>query len=613
MAETNRPTAPSQVRLEEDSDNYIYESLESEDQMRVLELYPGQDEEPINCSLTTVKRIDAPPYEALSYAWGDHTDRKEIRCDGKQLTITRSLYDALWRIRDVAKVKLLWADAICINQADRQERGHQVKHMGSIYFSAERVLVWVGLDNPFESFQESFESLVNRFFRPRKLHEHRVRLVDSRVKNEAEMGIFCRALAYLIHRPWFSRLWVVQEVGLGRSALVLFGIGEQIDFDSFLMIIDCVESNANLNLRYISDSGRILNTFVLFPRRARNELVGGVDDFLEVMTKTMAQEASDHRDYIYALLGHPSALVDGRLIVQPDYTRSELDVFRQLTITLVEHTQSLRVLSAVCHRADSNLDEPWPTWIATWDREIMPVSLGLFRYDRQFYDASAGFDGTYSVDGTGEVLRVEGFVFDSVDECTGETVMPGDGVLPESMDHVFAHHLDCAMQFKAWREVPVQQRLSELSIVMCAGRPLITPRTRQQQQDLESAFTAYRLSLYENHVSLSGNDALLPEGMAAAQLNSGADPELYRYFARRLPYMESFSTATGMLGVGRRCLRPGDICCILFGSNVPMILRPVGSRYRLVGPAYIYQVAQGEAMVDYVIGEKFPKQTFEIF
>jgi len=38
----------------------------------------------------------------------------------------------------------MWIDALCIDQADLQEKGHQVAHMGQIFRRADRVVIWLG-------------------------------------------------------------------------------------------------------------------------------------------------------------------------------------------------------------------------------------------------------------------------------------------------------------------------------------------------------------------------------------------------------------------------------------------------------------------------------------
>lgn len=92
-------------------------------------------------------RTPSQPYEALSYVWGDPTVTETIRLDGDSvLQLTSSIADVLRRVRLPSRTRTVWADQICVNQKDMAERSQQVKLMGSVYRSAERVLVWLGRD-----------------------------------------------------------------------------------------------------------------------------------------------------------------------------------------------------------------------------------------------------------------------------------------------------------------------------------------------------------------------------------------------------------------------------------------------------------------------------------
>ncbi|KAF2651323.1 HET-domain-containing protein, partial [Lophiostoma macrostomum CBS 122681] len=126
-----------------------YEALPDPESFRILRLEPGARDAPIDCTLLT-RNIHEPDliYEAISYAWGDQSDRVSITCNGQHLSITQSLHGALAVFRLVDKPRLLWADAICINQNDLQERGSQVQLMRSIYKSASEVLIWLGPESP---------------------------------------------------------------------------------------------------------------------------------------------------------------------------------------------------------------------------------------------------------------------------------------------------------------------------------------------------------------------------------------------------------------------------------------------------------------------------------
>ncbi|KAN0116731.1 Heterokaryon incompatibility [Hyaloscypha variabilis] len=83
-----------------------------------------------------------PHYEALSYVWGTEKAPDPILLDGQPFYITENLKDALIMVRQGSqKERVLWIDAICINQNDLSERSAQVRQMRQIYSSAERVLV----------------------------------------------------------------------------------------------------------------------------------------------------------------------------------------------------------------------------------------------------------------------------------------------------------------------------------------------------------------------------------------------------------------------------------------------------------------------------------------
>ncbi|KAI4638477.1 hypothetical protein J4E93_010031 [Alternaria ventricosa] len=121
-----------------------YDPLPRGRTIRVIDLAPGTWDEPVTCSLRTVHLDDDDlRYEAISYAWGDLNDRKTVVCNGHVVSTTRSLLEALQRFRCADTTRTLWADELCINQADNEERTAQVQRMLYIYSGAVRVLVWL--------------------------------------------------------------------------------------------------------------------------------------------------------------------------------------------------------------------------------------------------------------------------------------------------------------------------------------------------------------------------------------------------------------------------------------------------------------------------------------
>jgi hypothetical protein len=113
--------------------------------IRLIRLEPG-DGKQVACSLEHVSLDNNPDYEAISYCWGKEQPSIPILCDGATLMVTRNLHDALHNFRCQNHNMRLWADAICINQADILEKNEQVPLMGSIYGQAQHVRVWLGPD-----------------------------------------------------------------------------------------------------------------------------------------------------------------------------------------------------------------------------------------------------------------------------------------------------------------------------------------------------------------------------------------------------------------------------------------------------------------------------------
>ena len=126
-------------------EEYQYEPLPGRRGIRLLQLFPAaHDGDPISATLHCHDLDSAPEFETISYVWGDPARARPIFCDEIPLRITKSLHDALVQFRLKSESRLLWADAICINQADLNERASQVVIMHHIYESSQRCLVWLG-------------------------------------------------------------------------------------------------------------------------------------------------------------------------------------------------------------------------------------------------------------------------------------------------------------------------------------------------------------------------------------------------------------------------------------------------------------------------------------
>jgi hypothetical protein len=123
--------------------------------IRVLLLYANENiDAPIRFSLETHPLESPREYEALSYVWGDPSDAVTARYKSQDIRIGRNLVIALQYLRRRDSARILWVDALCINQSDFRERASQVLLMGQIYRTAKSTIIWLG-----EPRERSYEAL----------------------------------------------------------------------------------------------------------------------------------------------------------------------------------------------------------------------------------------------------------------------------------------------------------------------------------------------------------------------------------------------------------------------------------------------------------------------
>ncbi|MCJ1476890.1 hypothetical protein MMC13_005559 [Lambiella insularis] len=207
---------------------YKYKPLnEAAKEIRLMTLFAGPfSSEDIQISLG-IKRFLAdgssadPKFEALSYAWGSTDDPARITVhDGalqrRTLAITRNLATALLYLRHEHKDRVLWIDAICVNQHDLAERSHQVQRMADIYTHAELVTAWLGSDRDDSGYAlrllDSLGSRINLDWFTSRItpvsEEDRDWADITKPLPFGEAGY--NAIWALFDRPWFERIWIRQ-------------------------------------------------------------------------------------------------------------------------------------------------------------------------------------------------------------------------------------------------------------------------------------------------------------------------------------------------------------------------------------------------------------------
>jgi hypothetical protein len=200
-------------KAEAEVPKYQYDALPDKDHfIRMLTLNPGAPDEPLKGELKLFNIASSEEYEALSYVWGDPEPCCEIICDGRHLGLTASLHDALRRLRLPDRPRRLWADQICINQKDKEERSQQVQFMNHIYKNASHVLVWLGPDDK-RSAEPAFKLVreLDEIFRDeKKLQKFRIDHTDHLSERSRDPWI---PLTHVTHLPWVSPDGVISSSG----------------------------------------------------------------------------------------------------------------------------------------------------------------------------------------------------------------------------------------------------------------------------------------------------------------------------------------------------------------------------------------------------------------
>lgn len=97
----------------------------------------------MRCHIRHFSLAQTPSYYALSYCWGDPTFTIPILCNGAAFEVTRNLLSALKQLREEGQHSWIWADAICINQLDEEEKSGQIALVRDIYKMASWTMIWL--------------------------------------------------------------------------------------------------------------------------------------------------------------------------------------------------------------------------------------------------------------------------------------------------------------------------------------------------------------------------------------------------------------------------------------------------------------------------------------
>jgi ankyrin repeat protein len=244
-------------------------------------------------------------YEALSYTWGGTFKAHDIEVDGAIVAVTQNLSLALRSLRNSNTDRILWIDAICIDQDNDKERGHQVRQMGLIYAKAERVVIWLGPATPKTDLaleaMSRFEKESSKYACKKwKASDNRWQEIMASVQSPDGNGETTtireqkKGLEDLMTRSWFDRVWIIQEVANARAANVACST-KTVLARTFALFPNLCGFTPSQHCQAILD---------VMPGPTReNSWWKKSHDLNTLLLRFRGSQASDPRDRIYALLG----------------------------------------------------------------------------------------------------------------------------------------------------------------------------------------------------------------------------------------------------------------------------------------------------------------------
>lgn len=510
-------------------------------------------------------------FEALSYVWGDPVHGDDLfLADGLEtidyfyIPITSNLGCALRHLRSEYQTQVLWIDAVCINQHDVSERNAQVTRIGEIFTSAWRVTAWLGEASndsklamrTLQYLGAQIEITQDRWYHPApSADEPWSHTLYKLPYGETEWA----SLHALLDRPWFHRLWVLQEICFANARAVV-----QCGYTTMLYY-HLRRAVFALNIRSgVPDSVKTRTAAITYLSHGPRNL--SVHDLIN-LARTHA--CSVPHDKIYGLL---SFFGPGfRKNVEPSYEASIYHVFRGVFLAYSNLTGRSELLANSRLSKESN----WPSWVPDWRSYGNRIS---HRGTEGYY--AAGFSLTCFEEPSPGVLDIAGVIYDVVTSVFE---------VPRSQN---TNDIRMWMRklFERYRKLSGDS--NDNNVEQYFAKSMCDNQLRERYPDV----TDYpRLEAWR-------------KTLTAAMYWKKFQPRNERLeeaeFSRRLGFWTTrrmCNTKKGLLGSGPVDVQEGDYVCVILGLHCPLLIRSVGDdRYCVVGGCYVQGLMDCEALLGQV-------------
>lgn len=582
---------------------YTYRSLEGSSWFRVLLVSPRLGDDALHGSLVHRDLRSGESFKALSYVWGSAEHAAELETPEGRVPLTASLASALKRLRQPDAQVALWADAVCINQGDNAEKSTQVRMMGDIYRTADSVIVDLGEEADDSDLAFELLSKVAEYdFGPQGGSAEPLYLRDIDLPGANDPG--WAAVRALFRRPWFRRVWIIQEFVVAKEVTMICGKTAS-DWE----VLGAAVANARQGgLPYIQDQGGgglpyspdqgedssqlgAQTMYSLMYLRASYQF-GTRQDLIDLLTLNRSFLATRNRDHYFAMLGLAGDAADPKF--DPDYDAPFDQIARRYASVYVGRGRALELL----YQASGHEGSKFPSWIPNWTKPPASGSQLWHRHHgdgpsrRFFYSAGGDTLHRCHYDQENDVLCTTGVFVDTISavgvnhsrlvDVTGELVhlkqyiSDSDTLMEDLPSYITGEDL----REVQWRTLIANATENEVSPPKAMGDAFLALREFAWKK---GELQKHRLDEVRSYITeVRGKSR--PIEIAIMRAMDG------RTFAR---------TADGYVGLVPFAARPGDVVAIFSGSRVPILVRQHPSRsglHMVIGECYLHGVMQGEAI-----------------
>lgn len=597
---------------------------------------------------------DNPQYHALSYVWGSPERAFQILLNGSFTFVSESLGGALRRLQS-EKIQYLWADALCINQSDDDEKSDQVQKMGIIYESAQGVFAWLGSSERLEPAMSDI-AVGGRKLLLRAAIDHYAdmsmaarnaavseRLMGwNRLESREAQGIAFQDLhalvtipekrelllrdmawagdispsaltswAELLRSPLWTRVWIVQELTLAKNCWLVSGnVSTKLEYFSAIhkLVLATILFSSRAEDPSWSRLGRLFLDNVMASHVLQTQIAGQAkrDMLAHLLRFNCSLSATLPQDKIFALLGVAS---DAEALgIRVTYSKSLEDICEEVMKSSLCH-HGFRVFSHAPTRSPPQL----PTWV-TINPDSSVAETGNFSIStnrRAFSEDIPDFP--FSASGT-SIPNLTHLNFPEPGKLRLRALFIGEMAEWGSVNcptEVGFRDTGLRNEYKVMRRcIEEMEALLSQNVAFQSSRnpaappfwwlPILHRDPKAADPAFKEAYSSSSRQLYKSYTALRA--VLKPsQDMSAAPDDAfrrlmAKSQKYYRLMVKLLNWRCYFTTTTGYAGIG--CVaRPGHKVVLFEGTQVPFVVSPtVDGHYKMHGEAYVLGAMHGELM-----------------